>query len=314
MRNGGKLEDDLDALFMLPLTEFTGARNALAARLKKAGQGDRGNQVKALVKPSLSAWAANQLYWRHRKAFDQLITTGQRFRKAQTAGKVADIHAALDARREALLQLANLAMALLRDAGHNPSPDIERRITTTLEALSVHGSLPDGPPLGRLTQDIDPPGFDSLASLMSGAGISKLTLVPGRLSQSRGAANNSRPVTALPDKPDKTAAEARRLAGQRKAMIAAAKVSLQDASRLLNQARARQKRAQSAQDNAKAEAKAAEQQRRAAEQRFEKAKSASEFANRRAAHAANEAEEAAQALADATRAVEEATRELEALS
>jgi len=35
----GKLEDDLDALFRVPLAEFTGARNALAARLKQSGCG-----------------------------------------------------------------------------------------------------------------------------------------------------------------------------------------------------------------------------------------------------------------------------------
>lgn len=316
MRNSGKLEDDVDALFTLPLAEFTGARNALAARLKKSGQGDQANQVKALVKPSISAWAANQLYWQHRKAFDQLIATGQRFRKAQIAGKVADVHAALDARREALLHLSELATALLRDGGHNPSPDTERRITTTLEALSVYGSLPGGPPSGRLTHDVDPPGFDSLASLMSGAGMPKLTLVPARLPQSRSAgstATSARRKTASPGKQEKTAAEARRLAETRKATIAAAKVSLQDAKRLLSDARAREKRAQSAQEKANAEAKEAEKHRREAEQRFKKAQSVSEFANRRAAHAASELEEAAKALEDATRAVEEAARELEAL-
>lgn len=317
MRNSGKLDDDVDALFTLPLAEFTGARNALAARLKKSGHDDQANQVKALVKPSISAWAANQLYWQHRKAFDQLIATGQRFRKAQIAGKVADVHAALDARREALLHLSELATALLRDGGHNPSPDTERRITTTLEALSVYGSLPGGPPSGRLTHDVDPPGFDSLASLMSGAGMPKLTLVPARLPQSRrvsSTATDARRKTASPGKQEKTAAaEARRLAETRKATIAAAKVSLQDAKRLLSDARAKEKRAQSAQEKANAEAKEAEKHRREAEQRFKKAQSVSEFANRRAAHAAGELEDAAKALEDATRAVEEAAGELEVL-
>ena len=38
----GKLEDDVDALFRLPLSEFTGARNTLAAQLKKSvGRGGR---------------------------------------------------------------------------------------------------------------------------------------------------------------------------------------------------------------------------------------------------------------------------------
>src|SRR5437764_14387939 len=103
-----QFEEDVDALFTLPLAEFIGARKALAARLKKAGHGDEANQVKALAKPSISAWAVNQLYWHHREVFDQLISMGQRFRKAQTARKIADIHEALDARREALAQLSDL--------------------------------------------------------------------------------------------------------------------------------------------------------------------------------------------------------------
>src|SRR5438128_2296594 len=97
-----KLEDDLDALFELPLTEFTVARNALAARLKKAGCGDEAARVKVLVKPSISAWAVNQLYWKHRHAFAGLIAAGVRLRRAhasQLAGKASDMHGPLAARR-----------------------------------------------------------------------------------------------------------------------------------------------------------------------------------------------------------------------
>ena len=72
---------------------------------------------------------------------------------------------ALDARREALSRLSDQATEALRDAGHNPSLDTLRRISTTLEALSVATSLSDRTTLGRLTHDIDPPGFDSLGSL-----------------------------------------------------------------------------------------------------------------------------------------------------
>src|SRR5882672_4387613 len=100
----GKLEDDVDALFRLPLAEFTSGRNTLAAQLKKAGRGDEkaeADLVKALVKPSISAWAVNQLYWNHREAFERLLESGARFHKAQSsrlAGKLADMRTALDAR------------------------------------------------------------------------------------------------------------------------------------------------------------------------------------------------------------------------
>src|SRR5258705_10365537 len=124
----GAIENDLDALFRLPVAEFTAARNTLAAQLKKGGRRDESEGVKALAKPSITAWAVNQLYWQHREAFDQLMSTGQRFRKAQTARKVADIHETLATRRDALSHLTALATTLLRDAGHNPSPETERRI------------------------------------------------------------------------------------------------------------------------------------------------------------------------------------------
>src|SRR5262245_66154805 len=75
---GMSVEKDLDALFSLPLAEFTAARNALATRLKKAGSPDEAEQVKALAKPPLSAWVVNQLYWNHGDAFKELIATGKR--------------------------------------------------------------------------------------------------------------------------------------------------------------------------------------------------------------------------------------------
>ena len=66
---------------------------------------------------------------------------------------------ALDERRDALAQLEALATELLREAGPNPTMDMIRRITTTLEALSAYASSPDGPAFGRLTHDVDPPGI-----------------------------------------------------------------------------------------------------------------------------------------------------------
>ena len=181
MDDGGRetranLEDDVNALFKLPLAEFTGARNDLAARLKREGRADDSNFVKALAKPSISAWAVNQLHWNHREAFDRLLATSQRFRQSQTshpAARMADLRGSLDARGEALSHLSDLATVLLREAGHNPTPDTIHRITTTLEALSAHATLSDGPTPGRLSEDADPPSFTSLASLISGTDTTK---------------------------------------------------------------------------------------------------------------------------------------------
>jgi len=222
-----KLDDEIDDLFKLPVAEFTNARNALAARLKKEGRTNDAERVKLLAKSSISAWAVNQLYWDHRDAFNQLIATGKGFRGP------ASRRESLDARRDALVELSELATKLLRDAGHNPSQDTIRRVTATLEALSAYALLPDGPTPGRLTSDVDPPSFESLASLMSGGG--SIAPAPAR-------------------KKAAIIADARKI---QQAKIAAAKTSLQDAKRLLAGARTTAQSLEATLKKAKAEAKEA---------------------------------------------------------
>jgi hypothetical protein len=281
--NSGKLNDDVDALFKLPLAEFIDARNTLAKQLKLSGRADDANLVKTLAKPSVSAWSVNQLYWNHRDEFEMLLAAGQRFRKAQTSGKIADMRDSLHARSEALLRLSDLASSLLSDAGHSPAPGTIHRITTTLEALSA---LSDGPTLGRLSQDVDPPGFESLASFIPAAG---------------------------PKKPAATAGDARKIDETRQVKIAAAKFSLQAAKKALADARVRVQSLEGAKKTAQADVKQAEKQLREAEERFKKARAASEAATQRSQSILADAGEATKAVEDAKRAVEKATKELESL-
>jgi hypothetical protein len=296
MGKDGKLEDDIDALFMLPLAEFIDARKTLAARLKKEGRAIDVERVTALAKPSVSAWTVNQLYWKHRQAFDRLIAASQRFHKAQSsrqAGKVGDMREALDARREALGQLSDLATELLNDAGHNPSLDTLRRITTTLEAISAYALLPDGPVAGRLTKDVDPPGFESLASFIPAA-------------SKKSASTQTRQKVTTTEKAE-SPQELRR------AKITAAKASLQEAKKLLVHARATAQSLETEQRKIDLVAKETEKQRREAEERFKKARFVAEDATRRARSAKEELEEARKALEDANRKVDKASKELESL-
>ena len=298
-----KVNDDIDALFKLPLTEFIDARKTLAARLKKTGYADDAQRVKTLAKPSISAWTVNQLYWNHREEFDELISTGQRFRKAQASGKIVTMREALDARREALSELSDLATEILSDASHNPSLDVLRRITTTLEALSSLASFSNEISPGRLTQDIDPPGFDLFGSFTPST------------------TTKSTPVKVIPTKKavvasaktqQKTAAAAEASRRQeRQARINAAKASLQNAKKALTAAQAQKKSLEAAQKRAEAAAKEAEKQKFHAEERLKKASAASAEARERAQSIADELAEATKELEEAKRAVENATKSLE---
>lgn len=215
------VEVDVDALFSVPLTEFIPARNALAAQLKKGGLADEANRVKALAKPTVSAWAVNQLYWKHRDSFDRLISAGQRFREAQAS----EMRRRGDERREALEDLVRRASAVLSDSGHSASADAIRRISTTLEAMSVYALLPDAPAPGRLTADVDPPGFEALAALM--------------------------PAPAPTARTEAPAEDTRKLEEARQEEIAAAKLSLRDAEHMLKEARERFRTVNAAWEDAK---------------------------------------------------------------
>jgi hypothetical protein len=305
-----KVDEDVDALFTLPLSEFMSARKTLAAQLKQLGRGSDADRVKALAKPSISAWTVNQLYWNHREAFDQLIATGQRFRQVQTsrlAGKVAEMREALDARREALSHLEGLATELLHDAGHNPTLDTLRRVTTTLEALSVYASLPDAPPSGRLTHDVDPPGFESLTSSIAGTGMMARTPQPARVTVSK--KNAIAETSTRRSAPQQ--ADAQQLKETRQTKIAAAKASVQDAKRVLIESRASLQSAQATQKKVNADVKEAEKQKHEAEQRLDTARVALQDATRLARSAAAKVAETVKAVQDAERSVEKASEELE---
>ena len=307
----GALDAEIDTLFQLPPAEFTAARNALAARLKKAGRGDDADPVKGLAKPPVTAWIVNQLYWKHRDVFNRLIETGERFRKAQAAqlsGKSTDIRAPLESRRAALADASKVAAETLRKNGGSTTPDNMRRITTTLEALSAYGSLAEGPRAGRLTDDVDPPGFEALASLVPRVGgASRGGGPPHVLPFQQKAQKAKRPKgKTTPEE------EARRAAEERKAQIAAAKDAFREAERTLRDARKDAQQAEERLKKAAARAKDAENVKADAEARLEKAAADAETARQEARHVAAEAEEAASVVEDAERALEKSKRELEA--
>jgi hypothetical protein len=303
---------DLDALFQLPLSEFTSARNELVAKLKKSGDAANAEQVKALGKPSISAWVANQLYWRERKAFERLLVAGEAFRTAQAAqlaGKSADVRAPLDARREALAELSKQAASVLRDTGHPATPDTMRRIMTTLEALATYGESQDAPAPGRLTADVDPPGFEALAALVPHSGQRGLRgTTPTRVIPF----NQPKPKSVLKKKGD-TEADARREAAERKAREVELRKALNEAERALKDAKRAAEKASEQMKKAAARAKDTERLRASLEPRWEKAVAESEAAKKDARRIAGEAEAAAQAVDDAERAVVTAADQLKSI-
>jgi hypothetical protein len=302
---------DIDKLFQLPLTEYAAARNALAASLKAAGRAKDAAALKDLPKPPLSAWTVNQLYWRHRRVFDRLMAAGEQLRKAEVSrlsGGGGGLRAALDAHRAALREATGRVAHLLRAAGHPPTPDLTRRITTTLQALGARGRQSSAARAGHLTHDVEPPGFSALASLVPRTGGAARGAGRSRVIPFRQRAETSRPkkLGAAAKKRDRQEA--------RKAQRAAATVALRHAERALHQARMAAAKAEATLRVAARRVKVAEKTKAALEKRFEKVAADADGARQEAHRVAAAAEEAAQAIADAERARDQAHRALGALS
>ncbi len=274
----GGLDEQIDELFQLSLQEFTSARNALAGRLKKEKRPIDAERVKALAKPPAPAWAVNQLYWENPKSIDQLFAIAKRVRQAQT-GKIrnVDIRALLDDKKRMTAELMDRASAILRDAGHATSPDVMRRVSATLESLAVWGDTKGAPVAGRLTADLDPPGFDALAAVMGAAKIDAAKVLPFR------AARNQ--------VEDPAAARAR------------AREAVQAAEKVLREARRDAAAAEAALTKARARTEAIEKQKEEIEARYAEAKEEARMAS-------SEAKKAAQAVAHAERSLAEAKESL----
>lgn len=297
-------EDDIDALFQLTPPEFVAARNTLATELKKAGRDDVASRVKSLPKPSISAWTVNQLYWKHRAAFEKLLVNGERFRQAQAsrlAGKSADIHKLLNERREELSAMSKLAVEILQRSSGAAPPGVMRRITASLEALSAYGTLKGAPRAGRLVEDVDPPGFDALAALVPRVGDGSRTVAPSKvLSFQKEKKKPARGKSKSVD--DEKAREE-----QRREELKAARGAKQEATRELASAKRAAVQAQNALKKAAMYAKETEETMVETEARLQKAAEVAHEARQKARRAAVEAESAAQAVEEAERTLERVT-------
>jgi hypothetical protein len=163
------VEAELDRLYALPLEEFTQARNDLARRLTKAGQADAAAEVKKLPKPSIPVWTANQLARREPGELRALLRSAEELRKAQEralSGKgVDDLQKRLDEQRRAVRALAKLGRDILADEGRSVSDAIVERIAKTLDAAALDEGTRFLLRAGRLTEELEPPGFEVLAGM-----------------------------------------------------------------------------------------------------------------------------------------------------
>jgi hypothetical protein len=167
------LERRIDELYGLELEQFTSARNALAAELKRSGEG-RADEVRRLAKPTRAAWALNRVARGKPEDVRALLRAGDDVRRAQerrVAGARDDgLDRASGQLRGALDGVQAAAREALEAAGLPATDDTLERVGRTVQAAIVDPELRRALEAGRLAEDARPSGMDALVALAAMAG------------------------------------------------------------------------------------------------------------------------------------------------
>lgn len=160
------MADEVDQLYELPLEEFTAARNELAKRVGDAS-------IKQLKKPTVPAWAVNQLARRREVDVRRLLRAGEQLEQAQKhaveGGDQQAFERARQAERDALRRLRAQAADVLRAGGHPATDATLERVARTLHAGSATEQGRAILRVGHLSEELEPQGFGALAGVKPAA-------------------------------------------------------------------------------------------------------------------------------------------------
>jgi hypothetical protein len=269
---------DADELYGLPLDRFVPERAALAKQQRAAGDRTGATEVAALRKPSVAAWAVNQLVRTQPRAIKELFAAGDALTETQEQllagnGDVRSLREANSRERTAVDALITLARGLLSSEGNELSPAVLDRVSDTLNAAALDTDARAAMQDGRLERELQHAGLGAV-----GASVS--TPATARSARAPRSASRSAPAPEPKERrPDPREAERARVEARRAARVAEAE--------------------------ARRRAEVAERAVHAAEQRREVAARALEEAEERLARARAEAADADEAHARTKSELEE---------
>ena len=122
-----------DELYGLPLTEFTGARDAFASEIRQSGDRDLASSVKRLRKPSVAAWLTNMLVRNHGREIERLVGLGEDLRSARNL-KGEAIREASKQKADSIRKLLRHAQAIADRTNQPASQAVLQDVEATLDA------------------------------------------------------------------------------------------------------------------------------------------------------------------------------------
>jgi hypothetical protein len=165
----GEEEAAVDRLYALDPGEFVAARDALARKLRQAGRPELGAEVRRLRRPTLAAWAVDQLAHRQPSSVEALLAAGDRLRRAQeevlAGGDRAALQRASEERRQLIARLTGEALNLLRQRGREDPETHRADVEATLSAAALDPEVADLLRRGRVARAVPSPAGFGLSEL-----------------------------------------------------------------------------------------------------------------------------------------------------
>lgn len=208
---------EIDDLWTLSLEDFTRARDELARKAKDQGDRESAKEIKALRKPSVAAWAVNQLARERASEIKKLLQLGGALREAQRkaleGGGADPLRSKVTERRRLVDGLTEAANGLLEAAGHPATRATLDRVSGTLTAATVDPDVGEAVGSGTVQRDEAPPsGLEELAALVPFGGTTSRSVrgAPSAAARSRTARAKEK-VARLEEEASEAEEEARGL-------------------------------------------------------------------------------------------------------
>jgi len=269
-------EERIDELYALAPEGFTAARTGLSKELKAAGDREGAARVQSLKKPTVAAWAVNQLARQRQSDVDELLSLAEELRDAQkkalSGGGAKPLQEASARRRALVDRLAQAAAGMLEAGGYAPTRAHLDEVANTLLATTTDSQAAEAVRRGRLAKELPPPaGFGDLGGLAEVIPMPSRPKPPPEPSGGKG-----KPATVQSAAAARARKRAEELAREAQAVQASAAELSDEADRLESEAlriRGEAETADRAAARARREADRAGQRAMAARDRAEKAMS-----------------------------------------
>ena len=147
---------DADDLYRLAPEDFTAARDAAAKQARADGDREGAAALRALRRPTVSAWLLNTLVRTAPELVEQLLELGPGLAQAQAGGDAAALRALGEQRRQLVGAVVDRAAA---SGGRPVTAAVRDEVASTLEAALADPASADAVRSGRLVRALSYAGF-----------------------------------------------------------------------------------------------------------------------------------------------------------